>query len=1176
MAVEFSADQRAVIDHRSGNLLVSAAAGSGKTTVMVQRILEMIQDPELDVSLDELLVVTFTNAAAASMKEKIEQQLSDRLEKDPENSRLAKELRMVPLASIMTNHAFSLQIVKDYITRIDGVDPGFRVADETEIALLRADTIRQVLEDFYTRALDAGSEEDFLTFVKCYGGKRQDTKIEELLLSIYNYMMSDPNPLEWLDRSIRSLDPDDLSETGLLAETNEEIAEALAAYRKRIVKVTERYRETARKLEQEGNTKKAAKAKSIIDQLSSILAAVDAENEPVVAAKLLLTSSFPTNDYKLSGEVDETLRRMVASYESLKKALTAAVSSYPDEERKDQIRRYLMPAMNGMKQVLLAFDKAYRMAKNEKNIIEFSDFEHGCLSILSDPVIASAVREKYRYIFIDEYQDCNRLQEAIIDRIARKNESGQSTNVFMVGDVKQSIYRFRLADPGLFQEKYKKYGETPDTRLLKLNANYRSDQGIVDAVNVIFSSLMTEEVGGLPYGEGERLYHGKTKEGYLCGPESMPNCVLYLETGGSSEDRKNAEAEKIVSLVKELTESGDYQYSEIAVLLRSGVKMSGRIYEALRRAGIPAFSETTESFYDTVEIRTILDFLRVIDNPRQDIALMGALRSPIGQLSDDDLGRIRLAQREGDFYGAMLAYLEKGSEDETYRKVDAFAKLLAYFRDQSARITIHDLLWKIYQKTGYYLYASSMPEGAIRRANLDLLLEKSIAFEEGIYSGLYQFLRYIDQMDHDRTIEKESGAVSGSQNRVRIMTIHKSKGLEFPVVIVAGLEKQWNMMDQRSSIVLHDRYGIGAEMYDPEHPVKFPPVRKTYINQKSKEETIAEEIRLLYVAMTRAEERLFLIGSLKDAPKSQPAETTLDDAYVMNAEDILGAKSCLDWILDILDHKPHPSIFRMIEEIQAAEDETVYITPDRPIPEMPVWSGSEEERQKVLKKLRYVYPYLWKSSVPGKLSVSEVKHARMEDVQDKLKDAEDDPTASAYFAGGGVTSGARRGTAFHNIMAYCQMKKLADPNEREKELQRLVDENKLTEDDLATVNPRWIERFVQSDLYQRILASPKVYKEQPFILNISLSKLREYSSRFSFAEKGDENLIMQGIVDLFFEENGEIILVDYKTDAVLDTARVEGYTVQLKIYREAIESAMHLPVKEMMLYAVRSGKEIMC
>lgn len=1157
MGFEFTQDQQAVIDHKEGNLLVSAAAGSGKTAVLVERIAQMALRSQDPVSMDRILVLTFTNAAARQMKEKIEARIQQALEERPEDAFLEEQYHSLSMASIMTNHAFCLQILQEYITRIPELDPGFRVADETEMELLRLDVLAAVLERFYSRALApqlSQQSEDFLTFMDAYGGSRQDSQIEDLLLQVYAFMENDPHPMEWLTRAVEQMNPASWKENGeniwkqLAAEQIEE--ELFAAF--------SLHEAAVRQFEAAGAGKQAENLRLAV---ASVLQAAEIEEK----AKAVSQIAWPRMSYAAFKEDPDAQQEIKDLISQMKKAFTQAATlhaTYWAPEAVSRLETLTFPAMRGMKEVLAAFDQAYRKAKQEKNLVEFSDFEHGALRILQEEAAAAELRERYQYIFIDEYQDSNPLQEAIIERIARCDENGQACNVFMVGDVKQSIYRFRQADPSLFLTKYETYGKTPHTRKLVLGQNFRSERPILEAVNFVFEALMHKESGELEYGQEERLYPARPENKESKIPELW---VLETEAELDSREQSEQEARLVAGEILRLVREG-LHYRDIVILMRS-VSAQGEIYKkVLESKGIPVYAESSENFYDTQEIRTMMNLLHIIDNPRQDIPLMGVLYSPIVGMSEEELGRIRLAAPEADFYDALLSFCAQEAADACHQKAVDFLKRLDIWRDMASVNRVHDLLWKLYMETGFYLYAASMPEGSIRKANLDLLLEKSIAFEKGIYSGLYQFLRYVEKLDKYRKTQEEAKTLNEEEDLVRIMTIHKSKGLEFPAVFVVGLGRKWNTKDADSKILLHRKLGIGAAVMDSKRYVRYPSMTTEILKHQLLREMTAEEMRLLYVAMTRAQSRLWLVGTRKE--RQSTAEISAQ--WQMPPREALQARTYLEWVERIVQSKEgqallyrvwHPSeITEEQADIKIRKEETAGPTAEQP----------EEQ-------FDWRYPYENQSRIPVRLSVSQIKSQRGRDQEVETEEVkafflapEQEEKREKPEAGG-----ADRGTAFHAVMAQANWDCMANAQTLEKELDRLLQEGKISEEEKGLLNRRWVLQFAESALYQRIRSVEEVHLEKPFIMSLFLSELAELAPEMGYGG-GEQPMMIQGMIDCYFREKDGWILVDYKTDYELSEKRLAGYRIQLALYAKALENATGIPVEEKMIYDVRRGKEIAC
>ena len=1189
MEIRFTPDQQAVIDHQEGNLLVSAAAGSGKTAVLVERIVRMITDRDKPVSVEQMLVVTFTSAAARQMKEKIESRILRALEENPADPSfsafLEEQYQGMAMASIMTTHAFCLQILQDYITRIPGLDPGFRVADETEIQLLRADVLSQVLESFYTKALEKElslESEEFLAFMDAYGGIRQDSQVEELLLSVYDYMESDPDPIGWLERSVAQMDPANWQEDNpwqqfAIFQMKREVAEG-AGFLQQLMGLM---REAAALCD----SKIAGKADQLIRSLEETISFMDREKDPKELALACKGLRWPKMSYAVFKEDPVGEARARDMVQQMKKAFERAGDLYDSfwaEEAVEGLERLVLPAMRGMQRLLVAFDNAYRERKREKNLVEFSDFEHGALQILQDEAVAADLRERFLYIYIDEYQDSNRLQEAMIDRIARKDENGQPVNVFMVGDVKQSIYRFRQADPALFMEKYECYGTRPNTRRLVLKQNFRSDRSVLDATNFVFEALMHRESGELEYDAEQRLYQGRDDK-----ERDAELCVIQAEDMDSRQ-LSEAEARQVAKRIRQMAAEGR-QYRDMVILMRSVSGQADIYRKVLEEEGIPVYAESSENFYDTREIQTIMNLLHILDNPRQDIPLMGVLYSPIGGLTEAELGLVRLAAVEGDFYDALLTYVVKAKQSELKKKVQVFLERLDRWRELASINTIHDLLWKLYEETGFYLYASAMPGGSLRRANLDLLLEKSIAFEKGIYSGLYQFLRYVEKLDKNRKTQEEARILGEDENLVRIMTIHKSKGLEFPVVFLVGLGRKWNTKDLDRRILLHSRMGIGAETIDSEHYIKYPSMTKSAIRGQLAREMVAEEMRLLYVAMTRAKNQLLMFGARKKEEALVGAEGIA--GWQMPPSQVLQAHNYLQWLEDILRNKAGSKIVYQVMEVEAEEAEANQIKAVNRVDGTGSGYDEAEENEQLQQMQRYFgwqYENQWMSRMPVRLSVSQIKQRQMEEEASEEKAGnvialvEETVPAEEKLQKKGA-GGADRGMAFHAVMAQADWHCFTNRTALKQELQKLLAAGKITAEEEKLVNRNWLLGVGQSALYQRMMAAERIYKEKPFIMSLPLKELTGLTGETWQAEfltnemrSSREEVMIQGMMDCYFMENGSWILVDYKTDRELDARRLERYGLQLKLYGEALERATGVKVRERVLYDVRRGKEILC
>ena len=1160
-----------MIDHQDGDLLVSAAAGSGKTAVLVERVIRMVTDPDHPVPLSRMLIVTFTNAAADQMKTKIENALTRKIEEKQTQTDpyLEEQLRTVPAAHIQTNHSFSLFVLRQYITRIPGLDPGFRVADEAEAQLLKINVLRDTLEALYSQALQiepSDEAKDFLTLVDCYGGRTQDQSIENLILDIYEFMESEPDPLGWLSRSVMITDPERPLDIGQLCEL------PLIALKRSLERMIREYQDIILAAP-EGSKKETDKLEEFAGYLRSVFEAVSSTKGRDLY-QFLSDISWPRATYKFKWYPDGDKKRNKL-YDKIKEqtiSLISLLDLYYNDEAKQLTRDYLFPAMRGLETLIRTFTQNLRNEKNRRNLLEIGDFEHYTLELLNDPSICDDLRNAFDYIFVDEYQDCNRIQETILQKIARKDKNGQSSNLFMVGDIKQSIYGFRQADPGLFLEKYKTYGTIPSTRRLLLSNNFRSDPKILDAVNFLFRRLMIEEVGGLAYGKEEELVAGLDK-----GIENadVQMCVL---TGPelSSEELIIREAQETARMIREEILSGT-KAGQIVILMRS-TTYAMHYQQALKDLGISFISDSSENFYETREIQTVVSLLQVIDNPRQDIPLLGVLLSGIGCFTEDDLGKLRISDPEGSLYEALVIYPEKGSDPTLVQKVNEFLSDLSEWRKQSRILGIRDLIWYLYRQTGIYLYFMSMDRGIERTANLDLMIRKADSFEKGTFHGLYAFLQYIEQLNKNRQEEAEARTGVEGLDAVRLMTIHKSKGLEFPVVFLVGLGRDFNTKDLGGTLQMHSRFGLGLNLVDPVHNTSMDSVYTTMIRNEKRKELMAEELRLLYVAMTRAQRKLYLVGSVsEDFSFAQEEESAIKDAQeaVLYARDYL---SQIEWVLQSEGCAPFP--VQVIEVDEADDTDTADEPGQKEAAGMETSSGEAdepiglEERDKTrIERICYRYPHDTLGRIPQLVSVSSVKQEALAEIEEEMAE---EPAAVSFEYSEEHLSGSERGTLFHNIMAMADPAMLENGQIREA-LEDLVRRGLIRSEDMDEIPGSWIMNWTKSELFRRMKASKEVYREEPFIMSVPISELKTISVLAKdVPDTEDGEIMIQGIIDLFFREDDGWVLADYKTDKILDETKVRGYGIQLSLYQRSIEKATGIPVKEKKLYDVRGHREISC
>lgn len=1221
--VKWTAEQQKVIDLRDCSILVSAAAGSGKTAVLVERIIQKITDPRQPVDLDRLLVVTFTRAAAAQMKERIGTALEERLLQDPENSWLQRQEALLPNAMITTIDSFCLRVVQDHFHEID-LDPSFRVSDETELELLRHDVLEDLLEEKY-----GGEEEDFQCFAACYGGMKSDLAVEEMTMSLYRMALSYPWPEEWLDQTIQIFQAGGVEEMEqsswmklLECRLREQIGDLLSFCKSAAAAAAEEdgpgayldvLLEDQRMLEELWECRSYRELSEKMTGVSRRFQRLPAVRKPENPEKKELVKS-------MRDEIKSLLTRMEKDY----------FSQTPEQIFQDM--QSLRQPMEGLAALTKEFMKRFARAKEERRVVDFGDLEHFALRILADhekgdipTPVAREYREQFQEIYIDEYQDSNYVQETILNSIS--GESLGKPNLFMVGDVKQSIYKFRLARPELFMEKYRTFSlKEGDHRRIDLRHNFRSRLGsVLEPVNFLFRQLMMERLGGVEYNEENALYQGGAF------PETehpVSDCceLLLIREDEETEEISGRElqARAIAARIRELTdpETGMYirdgeEYrlvrpGDIAVLLRTMAGWADIYADVLQQEGIPAYAETQRGYFESPEIRTVLALLQVIDNPRQDIPLAAVLRSAVCGLTEGELAEIRSITPDGDFYGAFCAYRETGSRRTLREKLLAFWQMLDRLRSRAPYLPTCQLIEEALELTGYGEYAAALPGGEKRRANLDMLLQKAIDYEQTGYRGLFQFIRYMERMQQYDIDYGDASADGENKDSVVIMSIHKSKGLEFPVVFVGALEKRFNHMDASGRLIIHPDYGACPDYLNPETRRRTPTLLKKVMQQDMILSDLGEELRVLYVALTRAKEKLILVGS------------GLPGKKIMAARGIVGEKkdgflpylllsrcsSYLDWISLALMR--HPGFRTLAEELGTEPagsflkeapnvPVTVRVVPAgellqdsleqqlevnrkkealRRLREELAGSPAEEPglRQFIQDRLCYRYPYAGESTIPVKFSVSELKKAGKRVAEEEEGVVLFEPPVPRFMETGpkpapeeDALTGARLGTVYHKIMECLEWRKGILREEAEQMLEELVRKGRITEEELAAADTGKIWQFLSGSLAGR-MANGTLKKEQPFVMGVEAREvIPDTDSR--------ELVLIQGIIDAFFREEDGLVVVDYKTDRVSspDGAEVlkQRYRRQLELYARALSQITGYPVKECYLYSFALGDTIL-
>ena len=1217
MATKWTDEQKKVIETGHRNLLVSAAAGSGKTAVLVERIIRMITDPEHPVDIDKLLVMTFTNAAAAEMRERVETALGKLLDEDPGNKNLERQNTLIHHAKITTIDSFCLNLLREHFHELD-LDPGFRVADEGELMLLKADVMKELLEEYYGR-----EDERFIKFVDTYATGRTDGGLEEYILKVWEFSQSNPWPGEWIAACRKEL------RAGGTGEDRDPMEET--AWMKYLIQDVKR------------------QAEEFLDGLYGAADLAAEEDGPQAYAPMLAEDIRGMEELKEAG----TYREIAECLEGLKFGRLAAVrGKNVDPEKKEQAAAYRNVAKDGIKKmkalylpgdidevfadldacrepILMLLELAeefsarFQEAKEEKNLVDFNDLEHFALEVLTGGsldhrpgAVADELSEIYEEILVDEYQDSNEVQETLIRCVSR--ERFGTPNVFMVGDVKQSIYKFRLAKPELFLEKYESYGKEDGLyQKIELHKNFRSRPEVLSSINDVFYRIMTKQLGNIKYTDDAALYPGaEFPETPVDGQAKTE--VLLLNTGdplfdGMDEEKadytaKEAEARLIAGEIKKLTDpehgmkifngkTGEYEplkKKDIVILLRSLSGWSEEFLSVLGAAGIPAYAESRTGYFTAVEVETVLNMLALIDNPMQDIPLAGVLKSPIGGMKDRELA-IVMAEFKKDpdrgedigFYGAVKRYMEKHGESEEdaviYRKLAAFRNLLTTLRKESMYLPVSRLIYRVFDLTGYDKYAAAMPAGKTRQANLAMLVQKAEDYEKTSYQGLFDFIRYIEKLKKYNTDFGEASRSGEHDDAVRIMSIHKSKGLEFPVVFLAGCGKKFNRQDARGRILIDEELGIAADFFDPEKKVKAPTLKKNVLARRSNLENMGEELRILYVAMTRAKEKLIITAGDKYMDNKLEKWGGIPAGGALPFTTLSAASSYMDWILmasngakNTLDVKNVPVKDLLVEEAKNQEEKAkIYL-------ELEQLRKAQPEKLPGLIGVKY--PYAADLALHAKMSVSELKEQGqfvddaesaflIKNVREK-EDSEiiDKMSDTAAEEKARIKRASDRGTAYHRALELIHFAEISGYDDIVKELDRIREEKRMQETAIDMVYPGVLTKFFHSDIAARMKQADrngKLRKESQFVVGIPAREMNKADS--------DALILLQGIIDAWFEEDDGLVLVDYKTDRVKEGGEnilLDRYQIQLFYYAKALTQITGKKVKEAVIYSLALQKEI--
>ena len=1185
MSVKWTGEQQKVIDLRDRNILVSAAAGSGKTAVLVERIIRRLTEDDTPTDVDRLLIVTFTEAAAAEMKERISAAIEKKLEERPGDIRLERQATLIHSAQITTIHSFCLAVIRDHF-HVIGIDPGFRIAEEGELKLLKQDVLEELLEECYAEA-----KEEFLDFTERFGSGKSDKKIEEIILKMYEYSRSYPRPDRWLDQCVKAYESEDLE---VRAEERVRMRAAdIERVLERGLKICE---------EPDGPYMYGDMLDSDLEELERLQRAENFDAMYSAAAGFKWKRLSSRKDDTVSPDKKEKVRKLREQAKSLLKGMQEDYFYAPREVWQQDMQDAL-PSVVTLTELVKRFAHMLDEKKRLRNMIDFNDMEQFALAILTEEkdgelvpsAVAGEYQDRFDEVMIDEYQDSNLVQETILTSVSRVSRG--EYNIFMVGDVKQSIYSFRLSRPELFMEKYNTYSlKDSVTQRIDLHKNFRSREEVLDSVNDIFRQIMKKELGGIEYDDSAALYPGAEFPPLPSGKEDFCKSELLLldkeDTGDG--DERQAEARMIARRIRELIRDGvvldketrEYrrvQYRDIVILTRSIRGWAEVFSSVLGEEGIPAYSVSREGYFETYEVSVLLDYLKILDNARQDLPLAAVLTSVFGGLNTRELAEIRIAYPNVPFYEAAAMCAESDEAGDAYMeelrgKLRRFYDQVRYFREKVPYTPIHELLEEIIDKTGYGLYIAAMPGGAQRMANVEMLTERAAAFEGTSYKGLFNFVRYIAQLKKYDVDYGEAGIMDEQADTVRIMSIHKSKGLEFPIVFAAGMGKKFNTQDTKGSVLLHPDWGAGVDLIDLKRRTKTPTFLKKMIREETALENLAEEMRILYVALTRAKEKLIMTGAAKITEDGAVS----DIPSVFRAE---GAKCYLDWVLPCIlsdetgkvkqESPVEVSVFRAEDLTPQQEEAQAEVMAEDVLRN---WDASQvyesELRERLDAQIDYVYPFEDEGKMKLKFTVSELKKwasLAEEAGEEMYEEPVVVPLIPEFLKEEEILTGAPRGSAYHKLLELLDFTVDYDVENLTAVVQQLRQEGRLTDEMAECIRSKDILRFLGCRSGRRMADAArngKLYKEQPFVLSVDASEI--YPEDCS-----GEKILVQGIIDVYFEEPDGLVVLDYKTDKVRNGNELkEKYHAQLDYYAQALEQLTEKPVKEKIIYSFTLGEEI--
>ena len=1258
--VKWTKEQRQVIDSRNTNLLVSAAAGSGKTAVLIERIIELVLYEKNPIDINKLLVVTFTKLAASEMRERVSKAIENKLEENPENEHLQKQLLLLSGADITTIDSFCKDVLISYAHLVN-LDSNIKVIDPSENEVLAKEVMEELFEELYEN-----NDESFLRLVNWYAKKNTDEGLLQLLLNVNNFVNSHPFPKIWLNEKAEffntSTKDDDFYLENYILDIAKDVDMDLEFFElsiKNNLKKIENYPELEKYIDIYNTLLDALSV--VKENLKTFLKDNTKYDELKKSSYEFLNSNFGSFKItKCDDEVKEIYNKVKKELNSIKSEIAESLGALNlDLENIKKESDLIYPYVRSISDVVIKFKEKFWERKQKFNYVDFADIEHLALEILVDIDVDGNIKpsktaleyqEKYAEVFIDEYQDSNLVQEILLSTVAKEN------NRFMVGDVKQSIYRFRQADPSIFMEKYENYYRVEEdiesfNRKIMLYANFRSRKEILEGTNLVFSKIMKKETGELDYTVDERLNPmasfkesdenvGGAVEILLVDEKSdeeyEDEIILTDEYSEDFEEMKSFKLEciKIANTIynmmnnkenpfkvydKNLDDYRKVEYKDIVILMRSPSSNTKILEEVFLEYNIPIYAESTGGYFDTFEVDTIINLLKIIDNPMQDIPLISVMYSPIYNFTSTELSEIRLVDRELKFYELLMKILE--DEDIEIRvnlkeKIAKFISDLKLFIQKKSLVSADELIWFLYKYTGYYNYVGLLNMGEQRKNNLMLLFEKAKNYEKNSYKGLFNFVNYIQKISLKSDIS-EAKLISEDANVVRIMSVHKSKGLEFPIVFLANTNKKFNFRADDSNLVLHQKLGFGAVVYDMDKKTSFNSIMKKKIEKFKKNEQIAEEMRLLYVAMTRAKEKLIITGRVKDYENlREEISSGIDERGNISNYKILKINNYLDWILSSIDnltvYGKSLNCLGREENFLGNEDLKFQLNVNTKTEEFIEYQRikeeiktneiiSDEDDKEIKQEMRTIKEfledrfnkeYVYKNVLnkPSSITVSEIKKMIQEEDEEKHQKyyKENFVLKTPSFIHQGEEkvgfNSAEKGTIFHLAMQLLDFSKFDTEDvskireEVKLQINSFVEKNIMSLDEIETININWIVKFIQSDIFKEIYIankSEKLFKEKAIDYNIKLKNLFKDENI-----EEDEKIMVVGIIDLFFEnENGEIILLDYKTDYVTKENLEEvkkRYKVQLDLYKSAIEdiSGKKVAKKGLYLFGINEFVEI--